>query len=94
MALSVDEQHLFIIHQSLEDSYPEDLEMNLYDRTFFSEQYNHQVKENAKAYQLMRLVRAFIKYAYARWLDARTRKRQNQQPQTAHSLEHKLPAQH
>lgn len=73
MALPVDERHSLIIHQSPEDSYPEDLDMNLYDRTFVSEQYDRQVKEAANAYQLVRLVRAFIKHAYARWLDARTR---------------------
>ena len=94
MSLPVDEQHLRIIHQSLEDSYPEDLEMNLCDRTFFREQYNHQVKEASKAYQLISLVHTFIKHAYARWLDARMRRKQDKQPQAGHSLEHKLHTQH
>ena len=94
MALLMDEQHSLIIHQSPEDSYPEDLDMNLYDRTLVSEQYNHQFQEACKSYQLCRLVRAFVQHAYARWLDARTRTKQNRQSQAAHSLEHKLHAQH
>jgi CubicO group peptidase (beta-lactamase class C family) len=77
-----------------EDSYPEDLDMNLYDGAFVSEQYDYQVKEAAKAYRLVRLVRAFIKHAYARWLDARTRLKQGKQPQVKRSPEHKLHTQH
>ena len=94
MALPMNEQHSLIIHQSLEDSYPEDLDMNLYDRTLVNEQYTYHYQEAVKAYQLCRLARAFVRNAYARWLGARTRTRQNQQSQAAHSLEHKLHAQH
>ena len=68
--------------------------LNLYDRTFVSEQYHHQVREAKKSYQACKLVQALFRSAYARLSNARTRLKHSQQPGMKHSLKHTCRAQH